>query len=122
MDVQEALLNTHTMQGLSALTKKAEPHLSFLGCRYVTVKPFEGALPLNQLGVQRDEIYFKYITPKESGKKYFNEIHSRLWKIYELSDKQANTCNWITYIFTMVRDTLTIYCEGGKGRRFWIGI
>ena len=118
MHIQKALLNTKTLEDLHEMTKKAQPHLSFFGCRYITVKSHEGILPFNQFVEQLDAICLRSSQTDLSKREYCDKIISQLRRMHEKSNQQAKICNLITYFLTIIRDELTIANEGGNGRFF----
>lgn len=65
MDIQTAVENASSFHAINSLVKRATPHVTFWGKRYVTVEGYEGKLDIHRLTVRASEIHHEYTNPPE---------------------------------------------------------
>ncbi|NGX60533.1 MAG: hypothetical protein KR126chlam3_01709 [Chlamydiae bacterium] len=116
MHIQRALIGTNTYKDLLKIVENATPGVTYSGCRYITVKGYEGELPINALIQQFDD--FRFRKRDLDAKEAKHKVYDLIPKIHKLSDVQVNKCNFITYYLTQLRDFFRICVEGGKGFLF----
>jgi hypothetical protein len=104
-NIQTALASAQTYQALYLIAKEAQPHLSFWGARYVTVKGYEGILPLDAFVKRVSEMVIQ--NPGYELNNQNLEIRAvvgiAIDNIYDVSDLQVKTASCFTRFLTKLR-------------------